>query len=275
MFGIDPQILKTNSQRWHYSELCELVSAAEERFSETAAKSAEKDYQALLTDFFGKSVLYTKEILTLLYNGFADGATTLATELFETSVILSFIEKNKNDEGISERYFDNNELASIVDGIKLLTFLKDGASDAETKNGLEDAVARKQRTYASLKTKNIRYLTDGVFRPYWWLGFTLENGEKNFSGILKNTVWDRTIFKHVYNMSKHGGHNAVNPYENGEGAAISADPSTEGFQIPLCFATASFVNICKIVFFNDEIEFADIEDRINKITKPIFAEIWK
>lgn len=275
MFSIDPQILKSNSQRWHYQELCELVSATEERFSEIAAKSSEKDYQALLTDFFGKAVLYIKEIYTLLYNGFADGAMTLAGELFEASVLLSFIDKNKNDEGIAERYFDNIELSSIVDSIKLLSFLKDGATDAETRTGLEDAVARKQRTYSSLKTKHIKFLSDGVFRPYWWLGFNLEENEKSFSGILKKTVWEKTLFKHIYNMSKHAGHNAVNPYENGEGAVINADPSTEGFQIPLCFATASFVNISKIVFMNDEIAFADIEDRLNKITKPIFAEIWK
>lgn len=275
MFGIDRETLEANAKRWHYTEIAELITAAEDRFNDVAAKSAEKDYQALLTDFFGKAVLYTKEILTILYNGYADGAMSLAGELFEASVTLTFIEKNKSDSGIAERYFDDIELCSVTDSTRLLSFLKEGASDSQTSVGLSDMISRKKRTYEALKTKHSAFLPDGLFRPYWWVGTLLDAKEKNFSGILRNTAWDKTIFKHIYNMSKHGGHNAVNPAEDSDAAAILTNPSTEGFQIPLCFTLTSFSNIAKIVFANDEIDFSDIDDRLTKITKPMFAEIWK
>lgn len=275
MFNIDGNILKSNASRWNFEELTELIQVSEDRFNEIAVKSSEKDYQALLTDFFGKSVLYCKEILTILYNGFSDGAMSLARELFEASVTLSFIEKFKEDNGIPERYFDNIELSSIVDSIKLLSFLKDGSSNEKMTVSLSDMINRKKRNYSSLKTKHIQFLTDGVFKPYWWTGYNIAEKEKTFSTILKYTPWDKTVFKHIYNMSKHGGHNAVNPYEESDSAAILTDPSTEGFQIPVCFTVSSFLNILKIVFTNDEIEYEDIENRLNKITKPIFSEIWK
>ena len=85
-----------------------------------------------------------------------------------------------------------------------------------------------------------------VFRKYWWIGDILEEKDKNFYGILKNTVWDKTIFKHIYNMSKHNGHSTIDNL-NSNDVAISANPSTEGFQLPLCFTISSFQNICKIV----------------------------
>lgn len=275
MFNIDNKILDANSERWHYRELTELITATEDRFNEVATKSQEKNYQSILTDFFGKAVLYIKEIITLLYRGFPDGASALSGELFETSVTLSFLEQYKNDNEIFERYFDNIELCSIIDSMKLLSFLKEGAEDKKTSVDLSDMIERKKRNYSALKTKNIKFLSDGTFHPYWWTGDILEKKDKNFSGILKRTVWDKTIFKHIYNMIKHSGHNAVNPYGNTNDAAVAADPSTEGFQIPLCFSLTAFNNITKIVFMNDEIQYNDIEERLNKIIKPMFSEIWK
>ncbi|MBS5737361.1 MAG: hypothetical protein KHW62_05040 [Clostridiales bacterium] len=273
MFNIDRNILETNSRRWNYKELTELISEAEKRLNEVAVRSSEKNYQSLLIDFFGKAILYSKEILTILYDGYPDGAMSLARELFENSVTLSFIERHKNDDTLLERYFDSIELSSLSDSIKLLLFLRDGASDKKTITDLTDMIDRKKRSHAAIIQK---YTSNSitVFRKYWWIGDILEEKDKNFYGILKNTVWDKTIFKHIYNMSKHNGHSTIDNL-NSNDVAISANPSTEGFQLPLCFTISSFQNICKIVFINDEINFSDIDNRLNKITKPMFSEIWK
>lgn len=272
MFNIDRNILETNSRRWNYKELTELISEAEKRLNEVAVRSSEKNYQSLLIDFFGKAILYSKEILTILYDGYPDGAMSLARELFENSVTLSFIERHKNDDTLLERYFDSIELSSLSDSIKYCFFSE---TEPQTKNyhrphGYD---RQKKRSHAAIIEK---YTSNSitVFRKYWWIGDILEEKDKNFYGILKNTVWDKTIFKHIYNMSKHNGHNTVNNL-NSNDVAISANPSTEGFQLPLCFTISSFQNICKIVFINDEINFSDIDNRLNKIIKPMFSEIWK
>ena len=273
MFNLNSEILKSNSRRWNFEELSVIIEETENRFNDVVVKSDQKDYQSLLTDFFGKAVLYTKEALTLLYQGYADGAISLSKELFETSVLLSFFEQHKDEEDIFERYFDNIELSSISDSMLLLSFLKDGATDDATKTSLSDMTERKKRTYSGLKTKYKDFLIDGSFRPYWYLGNVLE--DKSFYGIMKNTAWDKTVFKHIYNMTKHSGHNAVNPSDSDDVAAVMTNPSTEGFQIPVCFTVTSFINISKIVFANDGIDFSDIENRLNGIIKPLFSEIWK
>lgn len=275
MFGYDDNVLSGNSDRWNFKEINEIIDTAEKRFNEIVAPIKDNSYLCLLNESFAKSVLYMREILVLLYNGFPDGAMTLGKDIYETMIILSFFEKNKEDENLLDRYFDNLNIKLIGDSVQLLNFLNSGADDETVKAGINDMLSQKKRNYKAFKDKHNETVGDKGFKSYWWIGDILPEPSHSFNGLHKDSEWYNTIFRHIYNIASHQGHSSLVSADNESPVAMQTLPTTEGFNLPVCFTLTAFCNIFRIVFFNYDIEYKDLDKKCEEIIKPLFAEIWK
>ena len=170
MFNYNEKTLAENSNKWNYSQITKILAEAENRFTEITEPVQGNHYICYLHESFQKAVLYVKEITTLLYNGFPDGAMTLGKELYETMITLCFFEKNKEDEALLERYFDDATVKLVSESIQLLEFLRSGAEDGEMKENIGEMLRRKMCI-----RDRYHALAGGLYAPEGWKEKELSN----------------------------------------------------------------------------------------------------
>ncbi len=265
-------IFLDNAKRWHFQEIQEIIKTAEDYFFDVVDPSREQDYNYILNEQFTSAALYAKEILTLLYNGFPDGAMSLAKNLYENMILLCFFEKHKEDDELILRYFDDRKIKALSDSISLYRFLETGTSNPEIRSGISQMNHERKKSYLQYKKKYSELLNGQAFRPYWWIGDLADSC--SFGSIHKQSIWYDSIFRYLYETASGQIHTG-NFSKEDDSNERKTDPQTEGYQIPICFFLTAFENICHIVFSNYEIEHSDIQKNIKKITAPIFSEIWK
>lgn len=265
------KIFFNNAKRWHFQEIQEIIKTAEDHFFDVVEPSREQDYNYILNEQFTSAVLYAKEILTLLYSGFPDGAMSLAKNLYENMILLCFFEKHKEDDELILRYFDDRKIKALSDSISLYRFLETGTNNPEIRSGISQMNQERKKSYLQYKKKYAELLKDHTFRPYWWIGDSA--GSLSFGAIHKQSIWYDSIFRYIYETASGQIH--TGNFSKEEENNRKTEPQIEGYQIPVCFFLTAFENICHIVFSNYEIEHSNIQKSIKEITAPIFSEIWK
>ena len=161
---------KENIEKWRLEELLTAINTFEEEFSTAVNQKGlnEENYQTILVNICGKTLVTSREVITLCANGYPDGALSLARNVFEQMIIVAFFEQRK----------DNSDFIEIVDKyFKNYTIQRNRI--LEDICGLQND-CKKRREY-SKKIKefkvdnNIKVLTD-----YWWSGYA------SFSKLVSN-----------------------------------------------------------------------------------------
>ncbi len=85
--------------KWRLDTFTEVIDTFEKDFANAVHHKVyvEQKYETILLHIVGKSLVTTREILTLCAHGYADGALSLGRNLYEQMMIVSFFELHKND----------------------------------------------------------------------------------------------------------------------------------------------------------------------------------
>ncbi len=177
-----------------------------------------------LTRLFARICQVSSEVLTLLKNGFADGAMARWRTVHELFVVSSFI--RDNGEEIAERYFFHNDVESFKAAIQYQKYCKalgyKRLSKKELKNltdSYESAIAR----YGS-----------GFKVSYGWAVPALKNPRPTFATIEESVELDhfRPLFK-LASQNVHGGPKGIlNRLGMFEGRFLLTGPSDIGLGDP-------------------------------------------
>ena len=69
-----PEQLKKNAAIWNYDGAAELVKECESLWKENEHNKSHSTFARIMSESYSKAIITTKEILTLLYNGYPEGA---------------------------------------------------------------------------------------------------------------------------------------------------------------------------------------------------------
>ena len=94
--------------KWRLDDFMKIIDIFEEDFADKVHHkvSVGQNYKNILLHIVGKSMVTTKEILTLCAHGYPDGALSLGRNLYEQMIITSFFEIHKKDNDF-QKYVDD------------------------------------------------------------------------------------------------------------------------------------------------------------------------
>ena len=94
--------------KWRLDDFMKIIDIFEEDFADKVHHkvSVGQNYETILLHIVGKSMVTTKEILTLCAHGYPDGALSLGRNLYEQMIITSFFEIHKKDNDF-QKYVDD------------------------------------------------------------------------------------------------------------------------------------------------------------------------
>lgn len=228
-------------------------------------------YEILLR-LHARSIQITKEILTLMKHGFADGAMARWRTLYEISIIALFISENGNE--IAKMYIDYNQVESYEE---MIVYLK----NAE-RLGLEQITNEEQ-----LKIKNrieelkTEYGIDFV-KSYGWTKNVLPNAKRNFKGIEESIDEEhlRPYYKWACNAVHAGPKAAYYKFGNFQyHELLFAGPTNYGFADPGQNTALAILQITSILILNfttydNLVAISALSELFNEL-KSKFCEIQK
>ena len=93
--------------KWRLDDFMKIVDEFESAFADTVHHKTcvGQNYETILLHIVGKSLVTTREILTLCAHGYPDGALSLGRNLYEQMMIVSFFELHKNDSFAQNGYW--------------------------------------------------------------------------------------------------------------------------------------------------------------------------
>lgn len=218
------------------------------------------DYQTILVHIAGKSILTTKEILTLCAHGYPDGALSLGRNLYEQMMIAAFFEMHKNDVDFQE-YIDDFFLSYEVQRNKCLRDISKYIPEEDHDKLIEE--------YESLKSRTKRQIKG----DYWWARYS------TFSDFVFHVMQDQTDEKLRLFLGIHyarykracitlhagcmGNSNRVGNRSGFE--VVNTLPTLYGHSTPLLYATVSMISIIGFVCSCFEIDNTEYLKLLNKL----------
>lgn len=115
------------------------------------------DYLNILLFAFGKSIMTMREIICLSTFGFPDGALSLARNIYEEFIVVSFFEKHRQDSDF-QNYVDDYHLDYNIQRNKALKY--------EAAH-FDNSTVLKEIENETTKTASHRKITK---QDFWWTG---------------------------------------------------------------------------------------------------------
>lgn len=250
--------------KWNLNFYQETINKCEDIIAEEAAKwKTADDINYYFLSTYAKAILTTKESITLLVNGYPDGALSRAREVYEQMVIAFYINNNYSDQLI-KRYFADYEL-KVYKNRKLLY------------GKLRDIVNIHKEKYQELENKcqqkidNLKQQYGKLNSDYWWV---LDNRINSFNDMQDNVGAELLLilYKRAC-ISTHAGalsDIALLGRDNRKGSLLRTDQTWEGFEAPILLLFGSFDILTQIVFNHFKI---DLPDGYN--LKEKYEDLWK
>lgn len=266
--------------RWNYSEAVRLVEKCESYASLVEPLKLESAFTRIAGDSYSKAIITTKEILTLLYNGYPEGAMALSRILYESMVIMRFLYMRRDDEKLLERYIDDFHVKVSRDTIKYYSYILNYSQDEKE---LEDARRRKvaaRKEHNKLKEKYSEFLSynkqGNYLHDYWWIGDVLPS--RSFGAIQNEMTLEN--LKILYVISCYRAHSGVvgNAVRFGtmlDESALSTSGSLEGFQVPLCFSLVCFGILTETTFDCIGIDTKEVIEKIEQLIAPFEDYLYR
>lgn len=256
-------IQSINTSEWRIDEFDKIVDEFEDSISR-ALNNHTRTYSAysnLVAYMAGKTIVTIREILTLATLGYPDGALSLARNIYEQFIILSFFESHKYDSDFND-YLDDYITDYSIQRCKALKWYYRQFDDCAQK------VEEIEHDYRNAKdTAN-----HNISGDYWWTGHkcfsdvvntiiqSSDNKNKPFYCLL-HIVYKRACA--TLHASCFGNANRLGIDNNYNG--IDTSPLEQGFGIPLWFATSSFILIAGISCNIFGVDFSDYKTKLNEL----------
>lgn len=247
--------------KWKLDNFMDIIDQFENSLAEKTHHKmcVSNNYQTILIHIAGKSILTTREILTLCAHGYPDGALSLARNLYEQMMIVAFFEMHKNDDNFQE-YVDDYFLSYEVHRNKCLRDITKYISTTD------DVLDNK---YEELKKRTDRKIKG----DYWWAHCN------SFSDLMDCVIREQTDEKIHQFLGVHyarykraclslhssciGNSNRIGNNVGFE--VVDTSPSECGQSTPLVFATVSLISIIGFLCNNFQIDSAKYLKPLNEL----------
>lgn len=244
------------TKKWKLDDLGEIVDSAESYVLDSMSNQHMKtttDYLNILLFSFGKSVSTMREIICLSTFGFPDGALSLARNLYEQFVIVSFFELHYEDNDF-QNYVDDYFIDYKIQNNRALRYEAAYFENEEELKALANAMQ-------GAKAASHHKITN---QDFWWTGKgslanVVEELQRSESNSVIKTFLARLHF--AYKRACAAIHasclgNTLRLGVDSNFVGIDNSPKTEGHKLPLYLATCSFILIlnatCKRLGLNDK-----------------------
>ena len=218
------------------------------------------DYKTILLHIAGKSILTTREILTLCAHGYPNGALSLGRNLYEQMMIVAFFEMHKNDTNFQE-YIDDFFLSYEVQRNRCLHAISKYIPEGN--NGDIDTEYEKLKKRAHHKIR----------MDYWWadcdsfsklVSSVMEEQDeekmKQFLGVHYARYKKACVTLHAGCMGN------TNRIGNNTGFGIvDTSVTVHGHSTPLIYATISLISIIGFVCSLFEIDSTEHLKQLNEL----------
>ena len=255
--------VQENVKKWRLEDLWKIINDFEEELSETVNNKGlkEENYETILANICGKTLVTSREIAVLCANGYPDGAMALARNVFEQMIVVAFFEERKHEPDfaqIIEKYIQSY----TIQRIKILKDIEEQNKDKK----MEDEYKRR---FQELKDKyGIRKYND-----YWWSGYS------SFSELCKKVIEsDREDLMHNLLVTLYANYkrSCISIHANCMGNAIrlgtdsyiglvDTSPTTTGQEFPLYFLTSVLIYIVCTACVNYNIDYTSFKARLNEL----------
>ena len=254
-----------NTSKWKLQELESIIDEFESNLCnviESRRLKAHVDYQNIVLFTAGKSIVTFREVIALCSLGYPDGALSLARNLYEQFITLSFFEHKKTSEDF-QTYIDDYFLDYDLQRSKNLVFEYEYIEKNEllSKNYKEELKA--------MKSKKAHQKVNG---DYWWTGyssfkkvvdFVIEKSDASFQrwiSALHFTYKRSSVTLHASCLG-----NMIRLGNDSQFVGVDTAPSLKGQDIPLWFASCSFIMIVGVSCSVFEMEFEKYKERLNSL----------
>ncbi len=267
------QQLEESSKRWHYNDAKEIVAECERLMHDTADTRTSDLFTKILGESYSKAIITTKEIITLLYHGYPEGAMALSRILYESMTVMQFLYKYKDKKGLLERYIDDYAVKVSRDRIKYYNYLLEYSQSEEERRQAQELKVEARKEHNKLKDKYRDYLSynkqGNYLHDYWWIGDVIKS--RSFSAVQNEVTLEN--LKILYVLSCYRAHSGIvgNSVRFGtifDETVLSASGSLDGFEIPLCFSFVCFGILTETMFNSVGADCTYIIDKIEKIIAP-------
>ena len=248
--------------KWKLDDLMKIIDGFEVDFANAVHHKllVQQDYQTLLAQTVGKSIVTAREIVTLCAYGYPDGALALGRNLYEQMIILSFFEAHKKDENFQE-YVNDFFLSYEVQRNKCL---RDIHRYIPNKN--IDALEAEAERFKKRTCKKIK-------GDYWWAGYETftkliehvmhtqnDDSFREFLGIHYSRYKRACVALHASCLG-----NSIRIGNRKSYEVIDTMPSLCGQSSPLIYATVSLIAIFGYACTNFQINNVDHIDKLNEL----------
>lgn len=254
--------------KWRLEDLDTIIDefdiAIENATQMMGAKEAH-DYLNLILRTAGKSIVTFREIVILSAFGYPDGALSLARNLYEQFILLSFFESKQEDHDF-QTYIEDYFLHDEIQRLRALKFEASACRDntADVRRIEDELLAVGKKAHHEVKAND-----------YWWSGFQSfaaiynyvrkenlsEPGLKRWIGVLHFLYKRACISLHASALG-----NTIRLGDSKDSNVINTSPRLEGMNIPLQLATVSFIVIVGITCRELNINFDLFKGRLNKLS---------
>lgn len=268
-----PLQLEEGASRWNYYAAVDVVKECEKLALTNDLLKIPNTFTRVVSESYSKAIITTKEILTLLYHGYPEGAMALSRILYESMVIMRFLYVHRDDERLLERYIDDYYVKVSRDRIKYCNYLLEYSQSDEEREEAQRLKIEARKEYNKLKEKYSDFLSynkqGNYLHDYWWIGDVMRN--RNF-GAIQNEITLENL-KILYVLSCYRAHSGIvgNSVRFGtilDETVLSTKGSLDGFQIPLCFSLVCFGILTETMFSTVSVDCGDIISKIEKIIEP-------
>lgn len=264
-----------NIEKWNINEWWERIENVEDVIADRAVQhQTSRDINELLFFNYGRVVLCLKEILTLLINGYPDGALAIARTVYEICTLTKFIYKKyegDNNTDLIERYFADGNIKATKPLLKLNSGLSKIRPDIIN---LKDRVKELKKSL-----KNMRRRYGEIDTQYWWAREEFEECV-TFKKI-DDSVNDDFFMRVLYERACIGIHaSSIGSYallgrQNESGNIIYTTPTDDGFEVPLLLSMVCHDQIvhilCKHWGLNEEELLPDVSQQYEKYLGKLFS----
>lgn len=268
-----PEQLKKNAALWNYDGAAALVRECERIMRENEPNRTHDTFTKILSESYSKAMITTKEILTLLYNGYPEGAMALSRILYESMVVMRFLYSHRDNEQLLQRYIDDFYVKVSRDRVKYYNYILEYSQDEEERAQAQKQKSAARKEHNKLKEKYSEYLSynkqGSYLHDYWWIGDVLPG--RSFGAVQSEMTLEN--LKILYVLSCYRAHSGVvgNAVRFGtmlDETSISSSGSLDGFQVPLCFSLVCFGILSETMFDSLGADGQEIIDGIEKIIAP-------
>lgn len=249
---------------WKLNDLDLIVDSVESYIADAVRVQhikTDNNYLNILLFAFGKSIMTMREIICLSTFGFPDGALSLARNIYEEFIIVSFFEKHRQDSDF-QNYVDDYYLDYNIQRNKSLRY---EAAHFDNSTSLEEI---KDET-AKAKSVSHREITQ---QDFWWTGKgtfakVVEDIQNSENDPKIKTFLARLHF--AYKRACASIHasclgNALRLGVDSNYIGIDNSAKTNGHALPLYLATCAFILIvsitCKELQLDDKYMNKELND---------------